>query len=118
MSCRPALGLVLILAACTTQQAALPGPAATPTPDTAAMAQRGRALFLDKGCATCHLNGRAEAATFSVQQGPVLSNYRGDPDFLRRWLADPQAVRPAAQMPDLELSSAEIEDLVAFLIRE
>lgn len=118
MSRRIVFGLVLALAACNAQQAARPSPAATPTIDTAAMAHRGRALFLDKGCATCHLNSRAERAAFSVEQGPNLSSYRSEPDLLRRWLADPRAVRPATQMPDLELSSAEIEDLVAFLIHE
>jgi cytochrome c1 len=47
--------------------------------------------------------------------GPDLAGYRADPVFLRRWLRDPQAVRPATRMPDLGLSDAEIEALSAFL---
>ena len=83
----------------------------------AASAAAGKALFAAKGCATCHVNQRAGIAPGGCCQGvgPDLSNYRNDPAFLRRWLADPAAVRPATQMPNLNLSPTEIEALVAFL---
>ena len=36
-------------------------------------------------------------------------------DALRRWLADPPSVKPGSFMPNLGLTAAEIENLVAFL---
>jgi cytochrome c2 len=77
----------------------------------------GQALFVAKGCVTCHLNQRIDArySNFSVQMGPDLSKFSADPDFLRRWLADPSAVKPNTRMPNLELSPDEIEALIAFL---
>lgn len=74
----------------------------------------GAALFLDKGCVSCHENSRVEGNTLSGV-GPDLTHYSNDAAFLRRWLADPNAVRPGTPMPTLPLSGAEIEALVAFL---
>ncbi|MCG8353660.1 MAG: hypothetical protein MI924_38340 [Chloroflexales bacterium] len=64
---------------------------------------------------TCHHNSRVEYGGLSLNIGPDLSLYTADPAFLRQWLADPAAIRPAAQMPDLQLTPIEIEDLIAFL---
>jgi len=99
--------------------------AAPPTP-ALAPAEQGRALFQAKGCATCHrhdgLNiGRVEAnnpADLTLGQAlgaPDLTHYQPDPDFVRRWLRDPAAVRPATNMPNLRLTPDEIEALLAFL---
>ena len=87
------------------------------TPDAqAASIERGRALFRNKGCVTCHTNTRVEGRTGVLGSvGPDLTAYTNDPDFLRRWLANPSAVRPGARMPNLRLSAAEIEDLIVFL---
>jgi len=46
---------------------------------------------------------------------PDLTHYQPDPDFVRRWLRDPSAVRPGSNMPNLRLSDDEIEALLAFL---
>ncbi len=46
---------------------------------------------------------------------PNLTSYANDPDFLRRWLRDPAAVKPRTTMPNLDLSDAELADLIAFL---
>lgn len=78
-------------------------------------AAQGQALFLAKGCATCHRHDDAGEGTGQVAIMPDLSAYRPDPDFVGRWLADPAAVRPGTQMPDLELSDEEIAALIAFL---
>jgi cytochrome c2 len=77
--------------------------------------ERGRALFRNKGCVTCHVNDRVSGQTGAFAIGPNLTAYRNDPAFLRQWLADPRAVRPATEMPDLGLTAGEIDDLVAFL---
>jgi mono/diheme cytochrome c family protein len=87
----------------------------------------GAALFRTKGCITCHAHAAVErGSNEGVLIGPNLTNYRNDPAWLRRWLDDPAAVRPVTQtpnempnqMPDLDLSSTEIEQLIAFLNRE
>ena len=84
-------------------------------------AERGKALFVAKGCAACHVHGRVAGKTgeFSGAYGsegtPNLTVYTNDPDFLRRWLRDPAAVKPRTTMPNLGLSDAEIAELIAFL---
>ena len=74
---------------------------------------RGQAVFLAKGCATCHPHASVQGRGLKV--GPDLTGYRGDPLFLRRWLHDPAAVRPNTEMPNLNLHPDEIEALVSFL---
>jgi cytochrome c2 len=86
----------------------------TATAAAVVSAEHGRALFLDKGCVTCHVNSRVAGNTV-VPVGPELTTYTRDAEFLRRWLADPPAVKPGTQMPNLQLSAAEIEDLIAFI---
>ncbi len=78
-------------------------------------ALRGRALFQNKGCITCHMHTQLAYSGIIVGVGPDLSHYTNDPEFLRRWLANPVAVRATAQMPNLNLTADEIADLIAFL---
>lgn len=84
----------------------------SPPPPTDAAYRR--ALFVAKGCHTCHY-GKVSTVVHGPVTGPDLADYRADPAFLRRWLRDPQAVRPVARMPNLGLSDAEINTLIAFL---
>ena len=72
-------------------------------------------LFVSKGCITCHANRTIAHNGINVAVGPDLTDYRADPSFLTAWLADPQSVRPASYMPNLELDAREIEVLVAYL---
>lgn len=90
--------------------------AASPTPAAvAADPEYGRALFMAKGCATCHLHAEANVGSHFSQVGPSLTFYRADPVFLQSWLKDPQSIRPNTQMPNLELKKTEIDALIAFL---
>lgn len=79
----------------------------------------GRVLFQAKGCAQCHLHGGVPGSgKFGggyPKAAPELTNRPGDPTYQRAWLRDPQAVDPQAAMPNLGLSDAEIDALVAFL---
>jgi cytochrome c2 len=84
----------------------------------AAQADLGRALFLAKGCVVCHsheavLDARREFAGLNV--GPNLSKVARTPDYVRVWLKDPSALKAGTEMPNLGLSSDEIEALIAFL---
>lgn len=83
-----------------------------------AAGERGRRLFVAKGCVTCHVHGDV-AGSGVVQVGPALTVLRLPADFLQKFLADP-SVLPASQqtnggMPNLDLKPAEITALVAFL---
>lgn len=78
--------------------------------------KHGEALFRTKGCVTCHAySGMDQPRDWEASFGPDLTTYRNDPAFLRRWLAEPSAVRADTKMPDLELAAPEIEALIAFL---
>ncbi|MEZ4618006.1 MAG: c-type cytochrome [Caldilineaceae bacterium] len=79
-----------------------------------AVASQGQKLFLAKGCASCH-HHEAVVTTWSAQSGPDLTHYDKSATFLQLWLADPAAVKPTTEMPNLQLSQAEIEALTDFL---
>jgi cytochrome c2 len=83
-------------------------------PVSASEVADGKALFVAKGCATCHQHA-AVPGSGQMMVGPALSTYRPDPAFLRPWLRDPSAVRPGTRMPQLALSEREIDVLIAFL---
>lgn len=86
-------------------------------PVAVAAAPDGAALFVAKGCASCHRHEKYNPETMDIFWGdaPDLSNYQGTPEFLRSWLKNPQSVRADAGMPNLNLSEAEIEALIVFL---
>ncbi len=82
-------------------------------------ARSGRVLLGRKGCANCHLPDDAVSAHLDSWPGPDLSTVgaRLGGEWMRRWLANPAALLPGADMPALldEGAAAEIADLVAFL---
>lgn len=80
----------------------------------------GRRLFIAKGCLTCHANRKANQSDyFTVQMGaPNLSNFSASPEALRLRLKEPKQVKSDTQMPNLNLSEAEIEALIAFINSE
>ena len=77
----------------------------------------GRQLFIAKGCIICHFNEKVtidEGITI-LMDAPNLSKYSGSPEYLRMSLEDPASVKADTWMPDLNLSDAEIEALIAFI---
>lgn len=79
---------------------------------------RGRRLFVAKGCVTCHLHRGVEGSGMYAV-GPELTERPLAPDYLARFLADP-SISPSnrsrgAPMPDLDLDEAEIAALATFL---
>jgi len=85
-------------------------------PPSVSQVELGRQLFIAKGCLTCHYHSETAAdREFGVDIGPNLTNFSASPEYLRMWLADPQSVRSAAEMPNLGLSEVEIEALIAFV---
>jgi len=92
---------------------ATPSPTVEPTPTVIDAAEHGRMLFMLKGCTSCHTY--VPITDDKLSFGPNLTNYVPNAAFLRTWLRDPAAVRPETRMPDLDLSNAEIDALIAFL---
>jgi len=94
--------------------------AGTPTDATL---QRGQQVFLGSTCIMCHtVNGTTAQANF----GPDLTHVggrttlaagmlRNTPQDLRRWIADPQKIKPGTNMPSSTLSDTDLDALVAWL---
>jgi cytochrome c oxidase subunit 2 len=87
--------------------------------------KRGRELFRSLACAGCHTIDGLTAGKFAG--APNLTHFASEQDIagvlspvdetnLRRWLADPPAVKPGTAMPNLGLSEQQITDLVNFLL--
>lgn len=112
-----ALGMALVLVALWSPASESSPPAAAPAQAAATLPEvtRGQALFIAKGCATCHRHAAVTTGR-SLNVGPDLSRNAADPTFLRRWLQDSGAVRPGTAMPNLGLRPDEIEVLIAFLV--
>jgi cytochrome c oxidase subunit II len=95
-------------------------PAAEPT---SALEQRGQDVFLNGACASCHTIRGTSASGYL---GPDLTHLASRttlagvtiPDtraFLARWVTDSQHFKPGNEMPDLHLSGAQLDALVAYL---
>ncbi len=98
----------------------MPVPAVNPgrsAPEIAA-AERGRRLFVAKGCITCHVHPEVPSSGV-VNVGPDLTGRRFTGDYLQRFLADPNiaTTRGAGgfEMPNLNLAPREIAALAAFI---
>ena len=106
-------------------------PAATggqPTaPAGGGAAEAGKQLVTTKGCIACHtisgvpgavgtigpnLSDIGDAAKHPKLAGGLLDN---NTDNLKKWLANPPAVKPGTVMPNLNLTPQEVDGLVAFL---
>lgn len=86
---------------------------AVPTQTGAVIARAdNRPQVFNQLCVACHSLGGQGGAV-----GPALDGVGGryNPDYLERWLHDPQSVRAGTKMPQLPLSNAQIRELSAFL---
>lgn len=91
-------------------------------PPTTPQAIKGFALFEQAACVSCHaVNGTGAVA----RVGPDLTHFASrrqigagivdnTPENLRRWLADPQQVKPGAKMPNFKLTDEQLGQLVAY----
>jgi cytochrome c oxidase subunit 2 len=109
------LGLALVVASALPWASWARDEAAPHTGDAA----YGKQLFSAKGCAQCHYHaavpGSGKFSNAYPGPAPDLTNRPGDPAYQRAWLRDPRAIKPTTTMPNLNLSDAEIDALVAFL---
>ncbi len=75
--------------------------------------RRGAAVFAEQGCAACHTVAGAGGSA-----GPDLTRVgrRRDSAWLRRFLADPSALKPGTEMPAYgDLRPEELDALVGYL---
>ncbi|MGQ0744673.1 MAG: cytochrome c oxidase subunit II [Acidimicrobiales bacterium] len=93
-------------------------------PEEGSEAAEGLAVYSNRGCATCHaIEGISDGKI-----GPNLTHFASRGTFagsifetneenLRKWLADPQGVKPGNQMiiPGAPLNDSEIDQLIAYL---
>lgn len=86
-------------------------------------AEEGLALFQEKGCANCHAIRGTSAAS---QVGPDLTHVASrrmlaagtipnDREHLRKFIRDPQAVKPGSKMPQVPQRPSETDALVRYL---
>jgi len=88
-----------------------------------AQALKGEDLFMKMSCVSCHaINGTGAQA----HVGPDLTHLAGrgqigagildnTPDNLRRWLRDPQEVKPGVEMPNFQFTEEQVSELAAYL---
>jgi len=78
-------------------------------------ARGGRLLLTELGCVNCHA---AKDASLLVKQGPILSEVgsRVRVGWLRRYLSDPQAVKPRTTMPHVLADDPDAKDKVEALV--
>jgi cytochrome c1 len=84
---------------------------------------RGNQIVLSIGCAACHTIPRIRYPRGEV--GPSLDRFAlrtyiagvvpNTAENLTHWVMHPQAIEPRTAMPDLGLTQAQAEDVVAFL---
>ena len=92
-------------------------------PTALSRVDRGKRLFVSKACLTCHVNKDVSAKNL-LSAGPELTGRTYQPDYLRKFLADPPGTLGKAspprvgEMPNQQLTADEIDALVAFINRQ
>lgn len=79
-------------------------------------ARAGELLRSELGCARCH---QSADKTFPGRSGPILDHVGGRvrASWLRKYLADPHAVKPGTAMPDLLAGDSDREAKVEALVQ-
>jgi len=84
----------------------------------------GAQLFSRLTCVNCHaVRGTSDTATVGpdlthVASRPSLAAGRlvNTPENLRRWMAEPDLIKPGSYMPNLHLSDQDLDHIVAYLL--
>ena len=85
--------------------------------------QRGRQVFLGSTCVMCHA---IQGTTANALKAPDLTHVGGRTTLaagtlpntaadMKRWIRDPQKIKPGAAMPSSTLPDADLDALVAYL---
>lgn len=90
----------------------------------AVTALHGRALLGELGCTSCHIgaDGKSSSTAVEARQAPLLGEIgrRARPDWLLKWILDPQKIKPGSHMPDVmgdtPKDKEDAEAIVQFLV--
>ncbi len=93
-------------------------PAAAPTGEAA----KGLAVFQQLSCASCHgIKGTPDNAQVAPDLTHIASRQEigacilnNTPENLRRWITNPQKVKPGVLMPNFNLTDEQVNELVAY----
>ncbi len=86
-------------------------------------AHEGKATFLKLSCVNCHaVRGTSAKGTYAPDLTHLMSRETlasgmipNTPENLRRWVADPQAIKPGCLMPAFGLTERELDLVVRYL---
>jgi cytochrome c oxidase subunit 2 len=95
-------------------------PAVAPADDET---KRGRDVFLRTACVNCHrVRGTPANGTFGPDLTHLMSRQtlaagmvKNTAEELRKWVVDPQTVKPGCLMPAMKLSDADVDRVVRYL---
>jgi cytochrome c oxidase subunit II len=84
----------------------------------------GRSAFLGQSCVNCHrVRGTPARGSYAPDLTHLMSRktlasgmVENTPENLRRWIADPQQVKPGCLMPAFGLGDRERDDIVRYLL--
>jgi cytochrome c oxidase subunit 2 len=84
----------------------------------------GRSAFLSESCVNCHrVRGTPARGTYGPDLTHLMSRQTlasgmvpNTPDNLRRWVADPQTIKPGCLMPAFGLNDRKRDDIVRYLL--
>lgn len=86
-------------------------------------AAEGRKTFFANSCVNCHtINGTTAQGKFGPDLTHLMSRETlaagaapNTPDSLRQWIRDPQRIKVGCLMPNMQLTDAEVDQIVAYL---
>jgi len=81
-------------------------------PSTAGNPQKGAALFQKSGCGGCHRLGQRGGR---LGPGISIASARLKPDWVVRWLQNPQAIDEKTMMPNFDLKPSGARALAAYI---
>ena len=98
-------------------------PAVTDLAALDSTASAGRRVFLGTACISCHtVNGTVATGRYGPDLTHLMSRTTiaagaapNTRERLRAWVKDPDAVKPGALMPAMQLDDARLDELIAYL---
>ena len=86
-------------------------------------AAEGRKTFFANSCVNCHtISGTPAQGKFGPDLTHLMSRTTlaagaapNTPESLRKWIRDPQSIKAGSLMPNMQLTDAEVDQVVAYL---